>query len=102
ATTAGEPRDRPLGYVGSGSVAGIVQLMSWTSALIIRRYSAWTVRSTGDWNALGLSAAKLAASRTALLSVTQPRNTRPKSTPKAIISMTTGNAIANSTRPWPR
>src|SRR5262245_21854667 len=66
ATTAGEPSDVPPGYVGFGMEPGIVQLMSWVSALTSRTYSACTTTSTGDWNPCGLSAAKLAASRTAL------------------------------------
>src|ERR1043165_6070613 len=83
-------------------VAGIAQLMPVVSLVMRRWYSDWTDRLTGDWKPEGLSAAKFAPSRTALLRLTQPRNTRPKSMPKAIISMTTGNAMANSTRPWPR
>ena len=102
ATTAGDPMAVPFGNVGSGSVAGRVQLIAAASAVIRRSYSAWAARLPGAAQAVGLMAAKLAASRTALVSVTQPRKTRPKSTPNRTISMTTGKLIANSTRPWPR
>src|SRR6185369_9624894 len=102
ATVAGEPISWPAGKVGVGSGFGSVQLIAAASALISRTYSAWAEVLPGDVHAFGLMAAKLAASRMALLRVTQPMNTRPKSMPNRIISITTGKAMANSTMLWPR
>ena len=98
-TTAGDPTSVPFGKAGFGRTAGSVQLISSDSALMRRANSARAAGLPGALQASGFIAAKLAASRTAFVSVTQPRKTRPKSTPKRIISITTGKLIANSTRP---
>src|SRR5437870_3350942 len=95
ATVAGDPISVPDGNVGVGSGLGSVQLMEPDSALMSRRYSDCAAALPAPVQAFGLIAAKVAASRTALLRVTQPMNTRPKSTPNRIIIITTGKAIAN-------
>src|SRR4051812_43197378 len=100
-TMTGEPISVPLGKEGVG-VAGNEQLLPPASAVIRRANSVWAAAFAGACHAYGFSDAKFAASRAAFVSVTQPRKTRPKSTPKRIRSRTTGAVIANSTRLWPR
>src|SRR5262249_25307391 len=97
-TVAGEPISVPDGNVGVGSGLGIVQLIDEDSALISRANSAWALRLPGAVHAFGVIPAKLAASRVAFVSVTQPMKTRPKSMPNRIMSITTGKVMANSTR----
>src|SRR4051794_31011435 len=97
-TMTGEPISVPLGKLGVGVVAGNAQLLPPASALISRANSVCAAAFAGACHAYGFSDAKFAASRAAFVSVTQPRKTRPKSTPKRIRSSTTGAVMANSTR----
>jgi hypothetical protein len=101
-TTTGDPTPVPLGKLGAGTGFWRVQFTPAASLRTRFEYAVCTLRFAGAVQASGFIAAKLAASRVALLSVSQPRKTRPKSTPNRTRSRTNGMVRANSVRLWPR